>query len=293
MENSNAFEDYLRLEKKYSTHTVAAYVNDIENFKMYYFNNNDSYAIENVNYTQIRSWIVFLSKDGLSNSSINRKIASLKSFYKFLQKIKVLDNSPLSKHRALKTEKKIAVPFSEKEINNVDTNIENLSNSKLDQLIIELFYSTGIRRSELINLQLKDVDFFNNTIKVLGKRNKERIIPMLEQLKLKIMDYLEERKEIKCIDSSFLLINKKGKKLNETHIYRLVTKSFAIVTTKEKKSPHVLRHSFATHLLNNGSDMNSVKELLGHSSLASTQVYTHNSLQELKNVYQKTHPRNK
>lgn len=291
MNNISAFKDYLLYEKKFSAHTIQAYIKDLEEFRQFYIEKSQIQELDNVNYPEIRSWVVSLVSCQLSNTSINRKIASLKAFYKFLQKIKVIESSPLAKHKALKTEKKIAIPFSEKEINTVNDEINN--DSILNQLIVELFYSTGIRRSELINLQLKDVDFYNKTIKVLGKRNKERIIPLLDNLSLLINEYLIERNQIEISDSEFLLINKKGKKLNDTYIYRLVTSTFNSVTSKVKKSPHILRHSFATHLLNNGSDLNSVKELLGHSSLASTQVYTHNSLKELKNVYLKSHPRNK
>ena len=291
MNNISAFKDYLLYEKKFSAHTIQAYIKDLEEFRQFYIEKSQIQELDNINYPEIRSWVVSLVSYQLSNISINRKIASLKAFYKFLQKIKVIESSPLAKHKALKTEKKIAIPFSEKEINTVNDEINN--DSTLNQLIIELFYSTGIRRSELINLQLKDVDFYNKTIKVLGKRNKERIIPLLDNLSLLINEYLIERNQIEISDSEFLLINKKGKKLNDTFIYRLVTSTFNSVTSKVKKSPHILRHSFATHLLNNGSDLNSVKELLGHSSLASTQVYTHNSLKELKNVYLKSHPRNK
>jgi integrase/recombinase XerC len=291
MEYIDAFREYLMQEKKYSVHTIGAYIKDIEGFKSFYFKANDCNVIEKAVYPQIRSWVVFLAAQGISNSSINRKIASLKSFYKYLQKINLLEVSPLYKHRALKVEKKIAIPFSEKEINALD--FKNSIDKKLKYLIIEMFYSTGIRRAELINLKLKDVDFYNKTIKVLGKRNKERIIPMIDNLSDLIKDYLTLRVEYDKENNEFLLINKKGKKLNDTYIYRIVNDSFGSVTQKVKKSPHILRHSFATHLLNNGSDLNSVKELLGHSSLASTQVYTHNSLQELKNVYQKSHPRNK
>lgn len=291
MNNISAFKDYLLYEKKFSAHTIQAYIKDLEEFRQFYIEKSQIQELDNVNYPEIRSWVVSLVSYQLSNTSINRKIASLKAFYKFLQKIKVIESSPLTKHKALKTEKKIAIPFSEKEINTVNDEINN--DSTFNQLIIELFYSTGIRRSELINLQLKDVDFYNKTIKVLGKRNKERIIPLLDNLSLLINEYLIERNQIEISDSEFLLINKKGKKLNDTYIYRLVTSTFNSVTSKVKKSPHILRHSFATHLLNNGSDLNSVKELLGHSSLASTQVYTHNSLKELKNVYLKSHPRNK
>ena len=287
MNNISAFKDYLLYEKKFSTHTIQAYIKDLEEFRQFYFKKKQIQELDNVNYPEIRSWVVLLASNQLSNSSINRKIASLKAFYKFLQKIKVIESSPLVKHKALKTEKKIAIPFSEKEINIIN------NDTILNHLIIELFYSTGIRRSELINLKLKDVDFYAKTIRVLGKRNKERIIPLLDNLSFLINKYLVERNQAEILQPEFLLINKKGKKLNDTYIYRLVTSTFDTVTSKVKKSPHILRHSFATHLLNNGSDLNSVKELLGHSSLASTQVYTHNSLKELKNVYLKSHPRNK
>lgn len=293
MKNIIAFQDYLKFEKKYSTHTINAYVKDIGSFTSFYLSENESEEIENANYSQIRSWIVFLASKDLSNTSINRKIASIKCFYKFLQKTKIIENLPLIKHKSLKIEKKIAIPFSEKEINELENIYIQNETSVLNQLIIELFYSTGIRREELLNLKLKNVDFYNHTIKVLGKRNKERIIPMLLNLEQLIEAYLKLREDLDVLKSEYLLINTMGKKLNNTYIYRVVKNTFTEITSKTKKSPHVLRHSFATHLLNNGSDLNSVKELLGHSSLASTQVYTQSSLQELKNVYQNTHPRNK
>ena len=212
------------------------------------------------------------------------------------QKTKQIDSNPLLKHKALKTPKKIQIPFSEHElelvqqISNVNSDFDTIRN----QLIIDLFYTTGIRRAELIDLQLKNVDLLQKTIKVLGKRNKERIIPILQKTNILITDYLHYRSEIQQIEYSnhfFLLQN--GVKLNQTFVYRLINTYFSGVSEKVKKSPHILRHTFATHLLNNGADLNSVKELLGHSSLASTQVYTHNSLAELQKVYQKAHPRSK
>ena len=297
MENfNNKFQDYLLLEKNYSQHTVTAYINDISFFESFLSNEFDDDNLITVNYNQIRSWIVSLSDDGISNSSINRKISSLKSFYKFLLKTKQIESSPLLKHKALKSSKKIQIPFSEKELDMVLNQItykEGFEGLR-DKLIVDLFYTTGIRRTELINLKTGNVDLSNNTIKVLGKRNKERIIPILTIINVQIKKYLSERSSIQSVKEDeyfFLLLN--GVKLNDSFVYRLINYYFSNVSEKVKKSPHILRHTFATHLLNNGADINSVKELLGHSSLASTQVYTHNSLAELQKVYNNAHPRNK
>ena len=297
MENfKNKFHDYLLLEKNYSQHTVTAYLNDIGFFESFLSNEFDDANFIAVNYNQIRSWIVSLSDDGISNSSINRKIAALKSFYKFLLKTKQIDSSPLLKHKALKSPKKIQIPFSEKELDAVLNQItykEGFEGVR-DKLIVDLFYTTGIRRTELIHLKTQNVDLSNNTIKVLGKRNKERIIPILPIINEQIKKYLIEKSSIEQVneeDYFFILLN--GVKLNDSFVYRLINYYFSNVSEKVKKSPHILRHTFATHLLNNGADINSVKELLGHSSLASTQVYTHNSLAELQKVYNSAHPRNK
>jgi integrase/recombinase XerC len=297
MENfKNKFYDYLLLEKNYSQHTVTAYINDIGFFESFLSNEFEDDSLLRVNYNQIRLWIVSLSDDGISNASINRKISSLKSFYKFLLKTKQIDTSPLLKHKALKAAKKIQIPFSEKELDLVLNQIKYKEGFEgiRDKLIVDLFYTTGIRRTELINLKLQNVDLYNKTIKVIGKRNKERIIPILTIIEEQIKKYLSERssiQELKDSECFFLLLN--GVKLNDSFVYRLINYYFSNVSEKVKKSPHILRHTFATHLLNNGADINSVKELLGHSSLASTQVYTHNSLAELQKVYNSAHPRNK
>ncbi|WP_396140376.1 tyrosine-type recombinase/integrase [Flavobacterium sp.] len=297
MENfKNKFYDYLLLEKNYSLHTVTAYINDIGFFESFLSNEFENDNLLLINYNQIRSWIVSLSDDGISNASINRKVSSLKSFYKFLLKTKQIDTSPLLKHKALKAPKKIQIPFSEKELDMVLNQIiykEGFEGVR-DKLIVDLFYTTGIRRTELINLKIQNVDLSNKTIKVIGKRNKERIIPILTIIEEQIKKYLSERssiQEVKEREYFFLLSN--GVKLNDSFVYRLINYYFSNVSEKVKKSPHILRHTFATHLLNNGADINSVKELLGHSSLASTQVYTHNSLAELQKVYNSAHPRNK
>lgn len=297
MDNSKkAYRDYLELEKKYSAHTVLAYLNDIGFFEEFLLKEFDQENLLEVNYSQVRSWIVSLSDADVSNNSINRKMSSLKSFYKFLLKTKQIAVSPLLKHKSLKTPKKLQIPFSEKEVDNVLNQIqypEGFEGTR-DKLIIDLFYTTGIRRTELIHLQIANVNYSNQTLKVLGKRNKERILPILPIISQQLDVYLQERASIEQIkDSAYLFLSQKGVKLNDSFVYRLINTYFSNVSEKVKKSPHILRHTFATHLLNNGADINSVKELLGHSSLASTQIYTHSSLAELKKVYGNAHPRSR
>ncbi len=292
--NQQKFLDYLLKEKNYSKHTALAYGNDLVFFDAFLKENYGEMSLEEVSYTLIRSWIVSMVDDGIENVSINRKIASLKAFYKFLLKTKQIELNPLAKHKALKTPKKIQVPFSEDELNKVLFEIKYREGFEgvRDKLIIDLFYTTGIRRSELIGLQLSNLDLSNATIKVLGKRSKERIIPLLPLMIEQIKMYLIERKSLKqIVDGSYLFLLSNGNKLNETFVYRLINCYFSNVSEKVKKSPHMLRHTFATHMLNHGADLNSIKELLGHSSLASTQVYTQSSLTELKNVYSNAHPR--
>ena len=293
--NKDAFKDYLQLEKKYSPHTINAYLNDINSFELFNKNQFNDENIDQVNYSQIRSWIVSLVDNNRSNVSVNRKMASLKAFYKFLLKTKQIEVSPLLKHKALKTPKTLQIPFSEKEVVDVLSQIQNPIGFEeiRDKLIIDLFYTTGIRRTELIHLKIANVNTSNNTIKVLGKRNKERILPLLPIVSEQLILYANERTRLEIIkDNDFFFLTKKGLKLNDSFVYRLINTYFSTVSEKVKKSPHILRHTFATHLLNNGADLNSVKELLGHSSLASTQIYTHSSLSELKKVYEEAHPRN-
>ena len=292
--NKDAFRDYLCLEKKYSSHTITAYCTDIDSFESFNKLHFDEENIDQVHYGQIRNWIVSLVDDSVSNVSVNRKIASLKAFYKFLLKTRQIQVSPLLKHKALKTPKVIQIPFSEKEVLAVLDQIQNTIGFEevRNKLIIDLFYTTGMRRAELINLQIENINLSSGTIKVLGKRNKERILPVLSIITDQFSLYLNERTVLSdIVDSNFFFLTKKGLKLNDSFVYRLINSNFSVVSEKVKKSPHVLRHTFATHLLNNGADLNSVKELLGHSSLASTQVYTHSSLSELKNVHKDAHPR--
>ncbi len=291
-----SFTDYLLLEKNYSALTVNAYQNDLKTFSEFIIKEYQTESINQINYSQIRTWIVFLVESGISNRSINRKMSALNTYYKFLLKIKEIEVSPLIKHKALKTSKKIQIPFSESEVTTVldELNFEKDFEGIRNKLIIELFYSTGIRRIELIDLKLTSFNLENKTLKVLGKRNKERIIPLLNSVVKLLHIYMEERNSLEIIvNKEYLFLTKKGVKVYETLVYRIINDYFSFVSTKVKKSPHILRHSFATHLLNQGADLNAVKELLGHSSLAATQVYTHNSIAELKKVHVNTHPRSK
>ena len=290
------FIDYLSFEKNYSVHTITAYQKDLGDFLGFCKEVFDEGSIDRVNYPQVRSWIVKLVEDEISNKSINRKIASLKAYYKFLLKTKQISVNPLAKHKALKTPKKVQVPFSENEMEEVLTLIPfpDSFEGKRDKLIIELLYATGIRRSELIGLKTTDVDYGNQLLKVLGKRNKERYIPLLDSILENLQLYDNERAKIAGESSGdYLFLTKKGVKIYDMLVYRVINDYFARASVKVKKSPHILRHTFATHMLNKGADLNAVKELLGHAGLASTQVYTHNSIAELKKVYASSHPRNK
>lgn len=291
-----AFIDYLTLEKKYSPHTIIAYEKDLNDFSLFLDENFDKAKISEANYSMVRNWIVALVESKISNRSINRKISSLKTYYKFLLKIKQISENPLVHHKALKVSQKIQIPFSEKEVNDVIELLKEVSDFKTarNKLIVELFYTTGMRRAELINLKINAISFSQQTIKVLGKRNKERIIPLLDSVVKTVRQYINYREELENIqDNEYLFLTSKGLKIYDTLVYRVITSYFGEVSQKIKKSPHILRHSFATHLLNEGADLNAVKELLGHSSLASTQVYTHNNIATLKEVYRNFHPRNK
>lgn len=291
-----AFISYLTYEKNYSPNTVKAYDKDIKGFTNFCIKECDVKDIEKADYNLIRGWVVQMVTEGLSNRSVNRKVASLKAYYKFLLKIENIQVNPLAKHKALKTPTKIEVPFSEKEMELLlqKVHFEDGFEGDRDRLIIELLYATGIRRAELINLRLGDIELSQKTMKVLGKRNKERIVPLLDTTIYLFEIYLAERMKLKSVkDRDFVFLTKSGVKIYETLVYRIINGYFSKVSSKVKKSPHILRHTFATHLLNKGADLNSVKELLGHASLASTQVYTHNSIAELKKVHASAHPRSK
>ena len=288
-----AFLRYLEYEKNYSKNTINAYRIDLTAFKDFCITEFDQEELTTIHYNQIRSWIVSLVNQDISNRSVNRKISSLKTFYNFLQKIEEIEINPLAKHKALKVQQKIQTPFDTNEVAAVIAILSEAVDFEAvrNKLIVELLYSTGMRRIELINIKEKDIDFSKKVIKVLGKRNKERYVMLLCSVLETLNKYLILRKTYVVEGEEALFITEKGSKIYEKLVYRIINLYFGRVSTKAKKSPHILRHAFATHLLNNGATLNSVKELLGHSSLASTQVYTHNSLEQIKKVYNKAHPR--
>ena len=282
------FRNYLEAEKKYSILTVNAYTKDLEDFKDF-LESTGTFLNKNIEYTFIRNWIVFLSKNKISPNSINRKISSLKAYFKFLVNIKEIKRSPLRNHTSLRTKSKVVNPLNETEMKEV-FELFKTSEKELtrDSMIIDILYSTGLRRAELINLKKSDIYFDDQVIKVLGKRNKERLVPMLPGLVKKLKLYSRNLEE-----DSFLLKSKNGNKISPSTIYRVVNKYLRSISTKTKISPHVLRHTFATHILNNGADINSIKEILGHKSLASTQIYTKIKIPTIVNDYMKNHPRQK
>lgn len=292
MELSKQFLDYLSKEKRYSEHTVAAYSSDLVQFETYLMANfgSDLNQASEISHSYIRSWIVDLMEEGISPRSINRKLSTLKSFFKYLLRNNFVHTNPLQKVSALKVSKRLPVFVESDRADMLFSEVEFKDDyiGSRDRLILEMFYGTGVRLSELVNLRLKDINLSKKEIKVLGKRNKERIIPISDKLVELISTYLKNRPDTK---HQYLYLTEKGKQIYTKLVYRLVYKYLAHITTMSKKSPHVLRHTFATHLLNNGADLFAIKELLGHSSLAATQVYTHNSIEKLKEVYKNAHPR--
>ena len=279
------FQDYLSFEKKFSQNTITAYIKDVKDFQNF-LNENETKISFEINYSFIRQWIVNLSENKYSKISINRKIASLKSYFNFLVNIGKIQSSPLKAHKNLKGSSKIVIPFSEEEIKKLFDNFKTSKINDRDKLIIEIFYSTGIRREELINIKIKHIFFDNAMMKIVGKRNKERMIPILPKLSKNMMNYINKNDP-----NIYLFENVKSKKISVSTIYRVINKYFRFVSTKVKVSPHVLRHTFATHMLNNGADINTIKEILGHSSLSSTQIYTKIKLPKIVKDYNKSHPR--
>ena len=292
---TDQFFNFLKTEKRYSSHTVLAYQTDLLQFQDFVETAFDT-TLTDVTFNVVRSFIVELVELGLTEKSINRKISALKTYFKFLQKEGVIEKNPLSKISAPKIKKGLPTFVTEEKINLLFDELGNQNDSDFQSvrnlLILKLFYFTGMRSAELIGIKTTDIDSFNQTIKVLGKRNKERIIPLHPELKSDISHYIEIRKEyVNKTSNKYLFLTQKGKPLYPKLVYNIVRNSLKIVTTQYKKSPHVLRHTFATHMLNNGADLNSVKELLGHANLSATQVYTHNTFEKLKNIYKQAHPR--
>lgn len=287
-----SFIDYLTYEKKYSGHTVQSYQTDLEQFSAFLGEPDETFSISEVNYQQIRKWVTTLMDSGLSPKSVNRKLSALKSFFKYLQKNGEIAVNPMARVSGPKNPKRLPEFVDESAMRGLlDGSVfEDGFKGMTDRLMIDLFYQAGLRRSELARLREEQVDRANATIRVLGKRNKERMIPVSVALMRNLEAYLQV-KQGKHISNPMLLVNEKGKSLSEAYIYQAVRTYLGNVTTLRKRSPHVLRHTFATHLLDNGADINAVKDLLGHSSLAATQVYTHNTIDKLKKSYKQAHPR--
>jgi integrase/recombinase XerC len=292
------FLQYLNLEKHYSPLTIRSYERDLRDLQSFLLETEGISDTDQATARQLRNFIIHLSNKKLSEKSINRKISSLRSFFKFLLKIGYLEINPTIHLQNLKQKKKILLPYTEAEIYSIENYIHTCKgkNENSDSyetirnhLIFELFYQTGIRRMELLQLKTSKIDFKKNTIIVTGKRNKERQIPITQKLSDQIGKFLACKIKF-GIPYEYLITNITGKPLSEKYIYNLIHKYLSVATTKEKKSPHMLRHTFASHLLHNGAEINSIKELLGHSSLAATQVYTHNTIEDLKKVFNQSHP---
>ncbi|WP_462222824.1 tyrosine-type recombinase/integrase [Ferruginibacter sp.] len=288
------FAEYLKFQKRYSQHTIISYQTDLVAFFDFIELTFGNTALPDIKATFIRTWLAKLKEEGMEAKSINRKISTLKSFFKYQLKEESITVSPMGTIVSLKLNKRLPQFVEKEDINTLFSYVEFPDDwqGKTDRILLQLLYNTGIRQAELVSLKESQVDAYKNSIKVLGKGNKERIIPVSNELMGFLKDYVaEKRKTFEKYDADILLINEKGKKLYPKYVYNAVKKYLSKITTISKKSPHVLRHTFATHLMNNGADLNAVKELLGHSSLAATQIYTHNSIEKLKDIHKKAHPK--
>ncbi len=289
------FLEHIRYQKKYSRHTIDAYACDLQQFKEFCETNVSGGGDEDVvtDYRVIRQWINRLSSEGLSSDSVNRKLSSLKTYYDYLLRLSHVSENPVLKIVRPKTGKKLPKFLKTKELSDLlESDVfEDSFSGKRNKVIIELLYGTGMRRSELLNLRISQIDLQAGTLKVTGKRNKQRIIPFTRKVKEAIVEYLQYRTGLCEAEHDFLITTEKGKQAYPNLIYRVVQKYILTVSTYSKVSPHTLRHTYATHLLNNGADINAVKELLGHSNLAATQVYTHNTFEKLNKIYKQAHPR--
>ncbi|MCQ4035465.1 tyrosine-type recombinase/integrase [Kaistella montana] len=287
------FLEYIAVEKRYSPHTSISYRKDLEDFTLFLLETEAHQDFTKVDKKVVRNFMMDLTEKKLSKRSINRKLSSLRSFYLFLLKIGEIEVSPMENITSLKFYAEKQIPFSQEEMSNHQLpEFQPKKKSLLKEVIIDLLYQSGIRKAELVNLLMENVDFSNMEIKVIGKGNKARIIPISVGLAEKMEAYLKERKPLKDHDIYFF-INAKGKKLNDKFVYSAVNSYLSLVTSKKKKSPHILRHSFATHVLEHGAEISKVKKIMGHSSLASTQVYTSSNIEQLKKVFNNAHPRAK
>jgi integrase/recombinase XerC len=293
-EGIGAFIDHLKFEKRYSAHTVRSYRDDLEEFAVYLRDEFGEVVIKAVSPAIIRSWLASLKDAGLSSRSVNRKISTLRSWYKHLVRVGLVEQSPMGAILSPKSGKRLPVYIEQKDMAVLFAEVRFPDDWEgwTDRLILVILYYTGMRLSELVGLREGQVNSGNRSIKVLGKGNKERVIPVNEVLMGAIMEYqAKKRVELGAVDTEYLLVGRKGRRLYPKYVYRAVHEYLTQITTIDQKSPHVLRHSFATHLMNAGAELNSVKELLGHASLAATQVYTHNSIEKLKDIYKKAHPK--
>lgn len=284
------FLEYLQFEKRYSPHTITSYKKDLDDFLHFYLRTESSEDITKADKKIIRNFIVELSENNISKRSINRKLSSLRSFYLFLLKIGEIKVSPTEGISSLKFYAEKQIPMSKEEMTDLSDRVLEHTHDLLEKSIIEVLYQTGMRKAELCGLVFEHVDLNGNELKIIGKGNKQRVIPIAEDLSELLKGYLEIRNP-QAEYQSYFFVNKKGKKLNEKFVYVVVNKYLSLITTKEKKSPHILRHSFATHVLDNGAEISKVKKILGHSSLASTQVYTNANIEQLKKVFNQAHPR--
>lgn len=286
------FFAHLTLEKKYSTHTIKAYQKDIQSFHNFIRNEFEQEDLATANAVMIKGWMMHLVNSGTSPRTINRKISSLKSFYRYLVAEEIIESNPAKQIHSLKTGKQLPSYIEKEKLNNfLNTEFDKNNFAQMrDRLIMDMLYATGIRRNELIELSEQSIDFSGNFIKVKGKGNKERILPLTKKLSDSIQFYIELKQNTFPDSNSSLFVTDKGAKVYAEFIYRIVNRQLSGLTSS-KKSPHVLRHTFATHMLNNGADLNTIKELLGHANLSATQVYTHNSIEQLKAIYNNAHPR--
>ena len=289
-----SFLDYLKFQKRYSRHTIISYQYDLESFHTFLQAQFDVAEVQEVKPPYIRSWLASLKEEENSSRTINRKISSLKTFFKHLIRKEIVATNPMATIVTPKQSKRLPEFVDSRDTKTLFESVEFTDdwNGKTERLAISLLYNTGVRQAELIGLRENQIDYSKSTIKVLGKGSKERIIPIGEELLKEIKEYVKLKKELEeAPDRSVLLVRANGQKLYPKWLYNVVKRNLSLVTTIEKKSPHVLRHTFATHLSNNGADLNAVKELLGHSSLAATQVYMHNTIEKLKDIYKKAHPK--
>lgn len=284
---------YLRFEKRYSPHTLTAYLRDLEQFRDFLKAEYEVSALGSINHFHIRGWLAGMKGDKQTARTVNRKLSSLNSYFRYLMRLGHTDKNPVRQLHAQRLPERLPVYLKESEAAHLltDVQFESGFNGLTDRLICELFYATGMRRNELLQLREADIEWSLNQIRVLGKGNKERLLPVSPALLDAMRDYLAEKRKLEQFDSTYFFNLKSGTQLYAGYIYRTVTKYLGQSTTLSKKSPHVLRHTFATHLLNNGANIQAIKDLLGHSSLAATQVYTHNNIDKLKEIHRQNHPR--